>query len=252
MKLYVGVVKSLAKMTKSEDEKNYNPIIIHFAIPNYIDKILDNDPTSYPIAFPITHSLTTPNIEDEIMIFQPVDNVDLYYYFINYQKDETQVLELRSGNSRIGINIEKNEGSDPAKWTHSIEIINDKQQRLRFDSDGNLYLENYKYEDDSETLLTSLTMTKDSEIKLTNDNFSMTVDKSGEMKIDSKNNISIVATGNVNVEATGSATVKGSSITLDAPMMQTKLANYIPGTSGGFCQIPNCLFTGAPHGIATS
>jgi hypothetical protein len=85
--------------------------------------------------------------------------------------------------------------------------------------------------------------------------------KQGEVSVKPKKTMievdgdaTIKTSGKTTVEATGEARVKSSAkVTVEAPQVQiTGGQLQVRGTSapalGPFCGIPNCLFTGAPHG----
>jgi hypothetical protein len=52
--------------------------------------------------------------------------------------------------------------------------------------------------------------------------------------------------GSVNVEAASSVTVKAASVEITGGNL--KVGGTVSPGSGPFCALPNCLFTGAPHG----
>ena len=221
MRLYVGKVKALAK--DQNDSSKRSAIVIHFSLPNLIENISDNTPESYPIAFPIMKSLTTPNVGDEVMIFQPVDDVELYYYFINYSSDEgtTDLLELRSGNTRIGIDINSKTGDDPKDWKHQVEIKNDNKQKIILDDSNNITIAN----DNGATI----SMSSNGEVKITNKSkATVTLSSSGEVSIQSNSNIKLNSSGKVSLTASAGVSLDNAKVIK-------------------FCSLPNCLFTGGPH-----
>ena len=74
----------------------------------------------------------------------------------------------------------------------------------------------------------------------------------GNVTVDIKGTTTVNATGKVQVNANASCTVKSPEITLKGGNVTVNgtfnaKGNGSPGTSGSFCAIPSCLFTGAPH-----
>ena len=80
-----------------------------------------------------------------------------------------------------------------------------------------------------------------------------TLKTSGNTTVEANGDVTVKATGNaevkgaqINIEATASATVKAPQVQITGGALQVKGA-AAPAT-GPFCALPNCLFTGAPHG----
>ena len=68
----------------------------------------------------------------------------------------------------------------------------------------------------------------------------------------------IKTSGKTEIEATGDTTVKGNNVTVEAAVLaevkgsQVKISGTVTPGTGPFCAVPNCLFTGAPHGGNTA
>ena len=68
----------------------------------------------------------------------------------------------------------------------------------------------------------------------------------------------IKTSGKTEIEATGDTSVKGNNVTIEATTlaeikgMQVKIGGTVMPGTGHFCALPNCLFTGAPHGGDTA
>jgi hypothetical protein len=80
-----------------------------------------------------------------------------------------------------------------------------------------------------------------------------TIEVDGDAKISTTGKTEIEASGeatvkgqNVNVEAAAKATVKAAQVQITGGQLQVN-GTATPST-GPFCGLPNCLFTGAPHG----
>lgn len=61
-----------------------------------------------------------------------------------------------------------------------------------------------------------------------------------------KGDLTVKVTGNVNLEASGGATVKSPSVKVTGGTLEVAGTAGATGT-GGFCAIPVCPFSGAPH-----
>jgi hypothetical protein len=72
-----------------------------------------------------------------------------------------------------------------------------------------------------------------------------TIKTSGETAIEASGDVSVKG-NNVSVEAAANATIKGVDVSITGGKL-TVNGTSAPAT-GPFCGIPNCLFTGAPHG----
>jgi hypothetical protein len=77
-------------------------------------------------------------------------------------------------------------------------------------------------------------------VKMDNDG-NMEVEAQGDIKITVTGNTTINTTGNTKVESTGNVEIKGATVKIDGT------SNIASGQPGGFCSLPSCLFTGAPH-----
>lgn len=74
------------------------------------------------------------------------------------------------------------------------------------------------------------------------------------LKLDSEGNLEIKTSGNTSIETTGTTNIKSNgACTIDSPDVKVtggKLTVNGAGVAngqGGFCGLPSCLFTGAPH-----
>lgn len=85
----------------------------------------------------------------------------------------------------------------------------------------------------------SLVIKGDSSIEATNEKGSITMDSSGLITINGSSDINVTSSANISVEATSNTTIKANGIlTLETG----------DGTPWQPNIIPNCLFTGSPHG----
>jgi hypothetical protein len=72
--------------------------------------------------------------------------------------------------------------------------------------------------------------------------------------IDVDGDATIKTSGKTAIEATGDINVKGNNVTVEAAVLaevkgaQVKISGTVAPGTGPFCALPNCLFTGAPHG----
>jgi hypothetical protein len=76
--------------------------------------------------------------------------------------------------------------------------------------------------------------------------------------IDVDGDATIKTSGKTQIEATGDTSVKGNNVTVEAAGLaevkgaQVKISGTVAPGTGPFCALPNCLFTGAPHGGTTA
>lgn len=80
------------------------------------------------------------------------------------------------------------------------------------------------------------------------------IDKDGNITINNGGNTFIKTNGNTSIETSGKTDVKSSGkTTINSPNVEVtggkvKIKGSVTPGVGPFCAIPNCLFTGAPHG----
>jgi hypothetical protein len=76
--------------------------------------------------------------------------------------------------------------------------------------------------------------------------------------IDVDGDATIKTSGKTEIEAAGDTSVKGNNVTVEAAILaevkgaQVKISGTVAPGMGPFCALPNCLFTGAPHGGNTA
>jgi phage baseplate assembly protein gpV len=98
----------------------------------------------------------------------------------------------------------------------------------------------------------------DTELTIKNGEVSV---KSPKTAIEVDGDVKITAAGKTDIEASGNTTVKGQNVNVEAAAKVTVKAPQVQITggqlqvngtaapaAGPFCGLPNCLFTGAPHG----
>lgn len=121
------------------------------------------------------------------------------------------------------------------KPDNSLEIKNLDKSKVIIDKEGNITVENEGK--------TEITTKGDTTIKV-----------DGKTSIESKGNASIKSKGDTKIETSGKTDIKSSGKTkIDCPSVeitggQVKIKGTVTPSTGPFCGIPNCLFTGALHG----
>ena len=118
---------------------------------------------------------------------------------------------------------------------------------------------------------TSVNLKPDNSLEIkTVDSGSVVIDKSGNITITNKGKTEITTDGDTNIvtkgstkiesksdtdiKTSGKTTIKSSGSTkIDSPNVEitggkVKIKGTVAPSTGPFCAIPNCLFTGAPHG----
>lgn len=110
---------------------------------------------------------------------------------------------------------------------------------------------------------TSVNIKPDNSLEIKNlDKSSVIIDKNGNITINNKGKTEITtdgdtkinSKGNTNIETSGKTDIKSTGkTTIDSPDVEitggkVKIKGSVAPSTGPFCGIPNCLFTGAPHG----
>ena len=79
------------------------------------------------------------------------------------------------------------------------------------------------------------------------------IDAGGKIEVEADGDVVITAGGNCTVDAGGDCSITaGGSTTIDAPSGTTipqgqVTVGNVPMPTPGFCSLPNCVFSGAPH-----
>ena len=101
----------------------------------------------------------------------------------------------------------------------------------------------------------SINIKPDNSLEIKNlDKSTVIIDKDGNITINNNGKIEIKTEGDTKIETSGKTHIKSKGdTTIDSPKVeitggQVKIKGNVTPTSGPFCGIPNCLFTGAPHG----
>lgn len=85
-------------------------------------------------------------------------------------------------------------------------------------------------------------------------NGNITINNNGKTEIKTQGDATINVDGNSSIETKGKTNIKSTGkTTVDSPNVeitggQVKIKGTVTPKTGPFCAIPNCLFTGAPHG----
>jgi hypothetical protein len=129
----------------------------------------------------------------------------------------------------------------------TLDVIDEDSANLSV-FDGELKVEHKKGDNAKITVFDTELIIKKGEVTL----------KPKKTTIDVDGDATIKTSGKTEIEATGDASVKGNNVTVEAAVLaevkgaQVKISGtVVPGT-GPFCSLPNCLFTGAPHGGNTA
>jgi phage baseplate assembly protein gpV len=132
----------------------------------------------------------------------------------------------------------------------TLDIIDEDSANLSV-FDGEVKIEHKKGDNAKITVFDTELTIKKGEVSVKPKKTTIEVDGDAEIKTSGKTTIE--ATGdttvkgkNVNVEATAKVTVKAPQVLVTGGQFQVN-GTAAPST-GPFCGLPNCLFTGAPHG----
>jgi len=204
---YLGVVKSIIEDENNGITKEYG--IIEADIPGVIQSIR---------AFPKRNELNEPKPGDAILLLclDPILNS----YWIYERLKENDFIGIRTAGKMIDITPDY---ISIGVFNKDSEYKEDERPEmktyLKLDSEGNL------------------------EIKT-----------SGNTSIEIKGNTEIKTEGDTNIETSGTTDIKSNgACTINSPDVKVtggKLTVNGAGVAngqGGFCGLPNCLFTSAPH-----
>lgn len=102
---------------------------------------------------------------------------------------------------------------------------------------------------------TSVNIKPDNSLEIKNLNKStIIIDKDGNITVENNGKTEIKTKGDTKIETSGKTDIKSNGkTTIDSPNVevtggQVKIKGTVAPSTGPFCGIPNCLFTGAPHG----
>jgi hypothetical protein len=114
--------------------------------------------------------------------------------------------------------------------------------------DGEVRVEHKKGDNAKITVFDTELIIKNGEVTL----------KPKKTTIDVDGDAAIKTSGKTEIEAAGDTSVKGNNVTVEAAVLaevkgaQVKINGTVAPGMGPFCALPNCLFTGAPHGGNTA
>jgi hypothetical protein len=129
----------------------------------------------------------------------------------------------------------------------TLDVIDEDSASLSV-FDGEVKVEHKKGDNAKITVFDTELTIKNGEVTL----------KPKKTTIDVDGDATIKTSGKTEIEATGDASVKGNNVTVEAAVLaevkgaQVKISGTVMPGMGPFCALPNCLFTGAPHGGNTA
>jgi hypothetical protein len=240
---YIGTVTyvesdPLGLLTK---DKLYHEAVV--AVPGVFENVL---------AFPGRNQLDEPKVGDLVVVcsWDPV-----YNSYCTYEKlKENDFVGFRSSGKMVQITHDKIVvGVFDESQEYKDDDVPDvsKLAHLEMDKEGNITVHAAK----------NITVNGDADCTITiKGNSSITINGNNNVKIDGNSevevggNLSAKVSGNMDVEASGNANIKaGGSAKIDSPSVTitggqlTVNGSCSPTGSGGFCGIPVCPLTGAPH-----
>jgi hypothetical protein len=125
----------------------------------------------------------------------------------------------------------------------TLDIIDEDSANLSV-FDGEVKVEHKKGDNAKLTVFDTELIIKNGEVTI----------KPKKTTIDVDGDATIKTRGKTTIEATGDTSVKGNNVTVEAVVLaevkgaQVKISGTVAPGTGPFCTLPNCLFTGAPHG----
>jgi phage baseplate assembly protein V len=195
------------------------------------------------------------------VIFPDIDEITSYWLQViqqqtydnkHYYMPDTDELVacIFMGNGPIAgfvLGAVYNEKDTPPENGQDIyyRVYKDKT-RLKYDRENHLLTGNIKGDvvitvDENEGKKGTVDIKVNDFIKITNDG-DITVKTSKNIKVEATGNIEVKSTGNMDIKSTGNMTLSPTGI-----FKLDKTVPAVPGMGPLNC-IPNCLFTGAPHG----
>ena len=210
----------IGRITKVIDREEYQ---VEVEIPGYGKELP---------AVPLSRGEMDEPVEGNLVIIM---SLDPYHHDVNFytKLKENKFVGIRSNGKVIDmtkdyitIGAEDNSKTHKDSYQQEEHIERPDKAYIKFDNDGNIEIEaikdlNITIKGGNTTIKSTSTLKVESpEITITGDN--TTINSSSTVKVDSPE---VTITG-------GKLTVKGT----------------VETSTGPFCGIPNCLFTGAPHG----
>jgi hypothetical protein len=168
----------------------------------------------------------------------------------------TGAYETISPDGKTGLKIDYGTGEDEKEHPElhlklfektTLAIIDEESANLSV-FDGEVKVEHKKGDSAKITVFDTELVIKNGEVSL----------KPKKTTIDVDGDAVIKTSGKTEIEAGGDTSVKGNNVTVEAAVLaevkgkQVKISGTVAPGAGPFCALPNCLFTGAPHGGNTA
>lgn len=216
-------------------------------------------------AFPLRGEVDEPRVGD-LVFLREIDPIYHSYYLYEKVK-ENKFIGIRSRGKRIKINEERieigifdpsnenwiGEGRDgspsDADWFDKNDASQEDPQKesditdwVRIDKDGNMDI--YMRADKTVKIDggCKVEIAKDAEVKI-----------GGNCKVEVSGNLEAKVSGNTKLETTNCDINANGKATVNSPQVkitggQLSVNGSVAPSSGPFCAIPACIFSGAPHG----
>jgi hypothetical protein len=197
------------------------------------DEIEDPDPRRYSIS----DAYCIPGLQPQEFINATDGGLDTGLALIHKDKFDGKVIDS------VLLNTEKIEvvRSADGKPVGAVTMKNDSIE-AKFKEKADVKMENDRIKANTENCTLDMTGTK---AFLNNGTSNAELD-AGKITLDNGGDKIIADGGNIQVEADTKVTIKSSAVEITGGNFSMK-GSVAPGT-GPLCAIPNCLFTGAPHG----
>lgn len=197
-------------------------------------------------AFPMRNEIDEPRVGDFVLLysFDPLYNS----YFLYQKIKENDFIGFRSNGKMVDITPDY---IAIGIFDPTVEY-NDKGENYRpeltdwikLDKDGNLDINLRVNSNINLVGSTKVTISENCEVEVTGNS---TVTVSGDSSMDVSGNSTISVGGNCDISVTGSTKLKCPDITVSGPGKLTMSGTTSPGM-GPFNCLPNCAFSGVPHG----
>lgn len=187
-------------------------------------------------AFPMRGELDEPRVGDFVLL-RSLDPIYNSYYL--YQKiKENDFIGIRSNGKIVDITpdyIMLGIFDPTAEY-------NDKAENYRPDTDGNSMVTDWIKLDKEGNL--TINLRSNSSINIVSDS---TVKIGSNSNIEVSGNSDLKVNGNCTAKVSGNTVIDSPSVTIKGGQLTVE-GNAAPNPSSGpFCALPNCAFTGAPH-----
>jgi hypothetical protein len=189
-----------------------------------------------------------PPVNARVFLLMPTGNFDNCFVLCSgFSMFDSDHRETITDHADIGEDIQVRRTIMPGHWKKEYDPETGTFNIVSPDEKTSLLLD---YREDEPQLHLSIfekvkvDIVSEDSIKLSMFNVTFIIDKEGKVNMKTENDIKIEAKG-LNIEGSGEITVKSPQVNITGGIL--KATGTATPSSGPFCALPSCLFTGAPH-----